>query len=145
MSAERRSRGAGVLQCGGMASDGGLRTSVDQKLEGLPASPGVYLFKDKAGAVVYIGKAKSLRSRVRSYFQAGGSDTRYFLPTLQRTVGDLETIVTQTEKEAAILEDTLIKQHQPKFNVKLRDDKAFLLLRLAIDHEWPRVDVVRRP
>lgn len=118
---------------------------VEKKLEGLPAQPGVYLFKDKAGAVVYVGKAKSLRARVRSYFVAGGSDTRYFLPTLQRTIGDLETIVTQTEKEAAILEDTLVKQHQPKFNVKLRDDKAFLLLRLAVDREWPRVDVVRRP
>lgn len=118
---------------------------VAEKLEALPPSPGVYLFKDRKGAVVYVGKAKSLRSRVRSYFQASGSDTRYFLPHLQKSIADLETIVTQTEKEAAILESTLIKQHQPRFNVKLRDDKAFLLLRLGVDHAWPRVDVVRRP
>ena len=118
---------------------------VAEKLEALPASPGVYLFKDAKGAVVYVGKAKSLRSRVRSYFQSSGSDTRYFLPHLQRAIADLETIVTQTEKEAAILESTLVKEHQPRFNVKLRDDKAFLLLRLGVDHAWPRVDVVRRP
>jgi excinuclease ABC subunit C len=121
-----------------------LPEEVEKKLEGLPAQPGVYLFKDRAGKVVYVGKAKSLRSRVRSYFQAGGSDERYFIPILQRTIGDLETLVTQTEKEAAILEGTLVKQHQPRFNVKLRDDKSFLLLRLGKEHAWPRLDVVRR-
>ena len=74
---------------------------VTEKLEALPASPGVYLFKDKKGVVVYVGKAKSLRSRVRSYFQEGTSDNRYFIPILQRTLGDLDTIVTGSEKEAA--------------------------------------------
>src|SRR4051812_1613539 len=115
------------------------------KLEHLPAQPGCYLFKDKKGVVVYVGKAKSLRSRVRSYFQESSGDERYFIPLLQRTVGDLETLVTASEKEAAILEDSLIKEHQPRYNVKLRDDKSFLCLRIDLSHEWPRVQVCRRP
>ncbi len=115
------------------------------KLESLPKSPGCYLFKDKKGDVVYVGKAKSLRSRVRSYFQEGGSDARYFIPILRRIVGDLETVVTGNEKEAAILENDLIKQHQPRFNVKLRDDKDFLCLRLDPQKDWPRLETVRRP
>jgi excinuclease ABC subunit C len=118
---------------------------VQQKLESLPVQPGVYLFKDKKGAVVYVGKAKSLRARVRSYFQAAGSDNRYFIPILQRTIGDLETIVASSEKEATILENNLIKEHRPRYNVKLRDDKDYITLRLATDHAWPRLDVVRRP
>ena len=119
--------------------------AVLEKLAALPASPGVYLFKDKKGVVVYVGKAKSLRSRVKSYFQAAGSDERYFIPLLQNALGDLETIVTSTEKEATILENTLIKEHRPRYNVKLRDDKDFLCLRIAAGHPWPRLDIVRRP
>jgi len=122
-----------------------LSDAILLKLESLPAQPGVYLFKDKKGVVLYVGKAKSLRSRVRSYFQEGGSDSRYFIPILQRTLGDLETVVTGSEKEAAILENALIKQHRPRYNVKLRDDKEFISLRLATTHRWPRLDVVRRP
>jgi excinuclease ABC subunit C len=121
-----------------------LPAHVTEKLDGLPVQPGVYLFKDKKGTVVYVGKAKSLRSRVRSYFQAGGSDNRYFIPILQRTVGDFETIVTATEKEAAILENNLIKEYDPRYNVKLRDDKDFLCIRLDTTHEWPRLSVLRR-
>jgi excinuclease ABC subunit C len=119
--------------------------AVLEKLAALPAAPGVYLFKDKKGIVVYIGKAKSLRSRVKSYFQPGSSDERYFIPLLQNTLGDLDTIVTSTEKEATILENTLIKEYRPRYNVKLRDDKDFLCLRLAAGHPWPRLDIVRRP
>ncbi len=118
---------------------------VTQKLESLPAQPGVYLFKDRKGVVVYVGKAKSLRSRVRSYFQPGTSDTRYFIPFLDRTLGDLETIVTLTEKEAQILENSLIKQHHPRYNVKLRDDKEYLSVRLSLADEWPRLGLVRKP
>src|SRR3954453_8580575 len=116
-----------------------------EKLETLPAQPGCYLFKDKKGEVVYVGKAKSLRSRVRSYFQESTGDERPFIPLLQRTVGDFETVVTTSEKEAAILEDNLIKQHQPPYNAKLRDDKSYLCLRIDVSHEWPRVEPVRRP
>jgi excinuclease ABC subunit C len=122
-----------------------LPDALTQKLDALPAAPGVYIFKDKKNAIVYIGKAKSLRSRVRSYFQADPADTRFFIPILQRTVGDLDTIVTATEKEAAILENTLIKEHHPRYNVKLRDGKEFLCLRLAPKDSWPRLQVVRHP
>lgn len=118
---------------------------VTEKLEALPQSPGVYLFKDRKGTVVYIGKAKSLRSRVRSYFQEGATDNRYFIPLLQRTIGDVDTIVTATEKEAAILENNLIKEHLPRYNVKLRDDKDYISLRLDAKEEWPRLWIVRRP
>ncbi len=116
-----------------------------EKLDALPVSPGVYLFKDKKAAVVYVGKAKSLRNRVRSYFQEGSSDNRYFIPLLQKTIGDLDTIVTGSEKEAAILENNLIKEHRPRYNVKLRDDKDYISLRLDPKDEWPRLWIVRRP
>jgi excinuclease ABC subunit C len=116
-----------------------------EKLEALPPKPGCYLFQDTQGVVIYVGKAKSLRSRVRSYFAAGSSDERAYMPWLRRNIGDLSTIVTRTEKEAAILEDSLIKEHKPKYNVKLRDDKSYLSLRLASTHEWPRLELVRRP
>ena len=116
---------------------------VTQKIDSLPASPGVYLFKDKKGVIVYVGKAKSLRSRVRSYFQESNSDVRQFIPFLPKLIGDLDTIVTANEKEAAILEDNLVKRHQPKFNVKLRDDKSFILMKLTQGHAWPRLEIER--
>jgi len=116
-----------------------------QKLESLPVSPGCYIFKDKAGAVLYVGKAKSLRSRVRSYFQDSSSDVRAFIPFLRKLAADLDTIVTQSEKEAAILENNLIKEAKPRFNIKLRDDKEYLSLRLSTEHAWPRLELVRKP
>ena len=116
-----------------------------QKLESLPASPGCYVFRDKQSAVLYVGKAKSLRSRVRSYFQESSSDVRAFIPFLRKLAADLETIVTQSEKEAAILENNLIKEWKPRFNVKLRDDKEYLSLRLSTEHAWPRLELVRKP
>ena len=105
------------------------------KLDGLPNEPGCYVFSDAKGATLYVGKAKSLRSRVRSYFQEGASDTRAFLPLLRRHVADLETIVTRSEKEAAILENNLIKERKPRYNMKLRDDKEYLNVRLSAEHE----------
>ena len=122
-----------------------LPEEVVEKLESLPAQSGCYLCRDKTGGVLYVGKAKNLRARVRSYFQEGGSDTRAFIPALPRLIGDLETYVTGTEKEAAILENSLIKEHRPKLNVKLRDDKEYLNLRLNRKAEFPRLDLVRRP
>jgi excinuclease ABC subunit C len=118
---------------------------LDAKLAALPAAPGCYVFRDRKGEVLYVGKAKSLRSRVRSYFQAGSSDTRAFVPFMRSQVRDLETIVTVSEKEAAILENNLIKEQKPRYNVKLRDDKEYLSLRLSLEHEWPRLELVRRP
>jgi excinuclease ABC subunit C len=99
--------------------------------------------KDRRGNVVYVGKAKDLNNRVRSYFQPAG-DQRTFVEALPHVLGDIDVIITESEKEAMILENTLIKQHQPRFNVKLKDDKNFLSLRIDNDAEWPRVQVVRR-
>ena len=118
---------------------------LDAKLRSLTADSGCYLFKDSAGDIVYVGKAKSLRARVRSYFQSGSSDERYFIPMLRGIVADVETLVTSGEKEAAVLENELIKKHQPRFNVKLRDDKDFLCLRIDPKTDWPRLETVRRP
>src|SRR3954465_8354129 len=115
------------------------------KLDNLPTSPGVYLFRGKEGEMLYVGKARSWRSRVRSYFQDSNSDTRYFITLLSRELTDIETVVVGSEKEAALLENTLIKEHQPRYNVKLRDDKEYLSLRLDPKAAWPRLEVVRRP
>jgi excinuclease ABC subunit C len=125
-------------------------------LDRISTEPGVYLFKDARSAVVYVGKAKNLRTRVRQYFRPGG-DERFFVAAgfLGKTVVDIETIVVTSSKEALLLENHLIKKHQPKFNVKLRDDKQYLVLRLvdpkpaadpAIESKrqvFPRVEVVR--
>lgn len=122
-----------------------LPENIEEKLKSLPARPGCYVFRDGAGGVLYIGKAKSLRARVRSYFQDGGSDTRGFIPLLRKHLASFDTVVTKTEKEAAILENSLIKENRPRYNVKLRDDKEFLTLRLSLEHRWPRLELVRRP
>jgi excinuclease ABC subunit C len=112
-------------------------------LETLPTEPGVYLMKDKKGRVIYVGKAASLRARVRSYFNRGG-DGRAFIALLDRLLGDIETVITNNEKEALLLENNLIKQHQPRFNVKLTDDKNFLVLRLDPRLRYPRLEVRRK-
>ncbi|HZY04918.1 MAG TPA: GIY-YIG nuclease family protein, partial [Anaeromyxobacteraceae bacterium] len=98
-------------------------------LDALPPEPGCYLMKDRRGEVVYVGKAASLRSRVRSYFDRSGDD-RFFIPLLDDLLGDVEVVVTRSEKEAVLLENELIKKHRPRFNVRLRDDKDFIVLRL---------------
>ncbi len=115
------------------------------RLDALPAQPGCYLFRDSAASTLYVGKAKSLRSRVRSYFQSGSTDERAFIPWLRLHLFEIETIITATEKEAAILENSLIKEHRPKYNVKLRDDKEFLNLRLDSRAPFARLELVRRP
>ncbi len=108
----------------------------------LPREPGVYLFKDARGTVLYVGKAASLRARVRQYLS--GHDERRMVPFLVRRAHDVDVVVTHTEKEALLLENTLIKQHRPRFNVKLRDDANFLHLRLDLSEPWPRYRLVRR-
>ncbi len=112
-------------------------------LETIPREPGCYLMKDERDEIIYIGKAKDLYDRVRTYFQSSG-DNRPFVSRLPQMLGDIETIITSNEKEALILENTLIKEHEPRFNVQLKDDKNFLSLRIDTDHEWPRVEVVRQ-
>ena len=113
-------------------------------IDRLPQSPGVYLMKDKKGRIVYVGKAANLRQRVRSYFAESSGDTRAFVRLLHRILGDIETVVTGSEKEALLLENNLIKQHKPKFNVKLVDDKNYLVLRLDPKARYPRLEVTRR-
>jgi excinuclease ABC subunit C len=117
---------------------------LEARLDSLPARPGVYLMKDKQGRIIYVGKAVNLHSRVRSYFNAGSSDTRPFIQLLDRLLGEIDTVVVATEKEALLLENELIKKHRPRFNVQLRDDKNFLLLRLDVTHPFPRLEMVRR-
>src|SRR5882762_3369588 len=122
--------------------------TLDEKLKEIPRSSGVYLHKDAAGKILYIGKAKNLRNRVRSYFQAARSsaDFSYDLKTseLVRQIADVEIIVTDNEVEAFILEATLVKQHQPYFNYKLKDDKSYPHLKLTINEPFPKCVITRR-
>jgi excinuclease ABC subunit C len=115
---------------------------VERQLKALPARPGVYLFRDERGEVLYIGKAKSLRPRVRSYFQrsTGG---RVQIAQLPERVRDVEVIVTGTEVEALHLEQNLVKRHRPPFNVRLRDDKSFPYIAVTVEDEYPRVMFTR--
>jgi excinuclease ABC subunit C len=115
---------------------------VERKLEALAPDPGVYLLKDKAGKVLYVGKAKSLRSRVRAYFRDGG-DERFQVRFLMRRVRDFDTLVTTNEKEALILENNLIKQYKPRYNIRLKDDKSYLSAKIT-NHAWPRIMVTRK-
>lgn len=107
----------------------------------LPTTPGVYLFKDARGKVIYVGKAINLRARVRQYTSL--SDSRRMVPFLVDAAHDVEVVVTDTEKEALLLENTLIKKHRPRYNTKLRDDSNFLHLRIHPKHRWPRYTLTR--
>jgi excinuclease ABC subunit C len=116
---------------------------VQNQLKRLPAKPGVYLFRNAAGDVLYVGKAKSLRARVRQYFQAGRGDTRVGIDRLVDRIAEVETIVTGTEVEALHLEQNLVKRHRPPFNVRLRDDKSFPYIAVTVEDEFPRVMFTR--
>ena len=114
-----------------------------EKAASLPEKPGVYLFKDAAGTVVYVGKARSLRNRVRSYFlESRWTDAK--TGSLAREIAELETIVVDNEREALALEHNLIKQYQPKFNVVLRDDKTYPYIKLTLAEKYPRVYFTRK-
>ena len=115
---------------------------LNDKVAELPTGAGVYLFKDRRGRVIYVGKAIHLRNRVRQYLS--GSDGRTMVPFLVAAAAAVDVVVTHTEKEALLLENTLIKKHRPRFNVKLRDDSNFLHLRIDTRGPWPRYDLVRR-
>ncbi|MHB8468504.1 MAG: excinuclease ABC subunit UvrC [Gaiellaceae bacterium] len=115
---------------------------VESQLKSLPARPGVYLFRDERGDVLYVGKAKSLRPRVRSYFQKT-TDGRVQIRQLPERVADVEVIVTGTEVEALHLEQNLVKRHRPPFNVRLRDDKSFPYIAVTVEDEYPRVMFTR--
>jgi excinuclease ABC subunit C len=113
-----------------------------EKLKEIPVSAGVYLYKDSAGKIIYIGKAKRLRSRVRSYFQARPFDRK--TDALVRQIADVEFIVTDSEAEALILEATLTKKHKPRYNVNLKDDKSYPHLKLTINEPFPKAVITRR-
>jgi len=116
---------------------------LEEKLKHIPAKPGVYLYRDSAGKILYVGKAVSLKNRVRSYFQPGAQ-----LPPKTRVlvdkVADLDYIVTDSEVEALILEQNLIKEHRPRYNVLLKDDKSYPYLKVTLGDDYPRVMITRR-
>ena len=113
------------------------------KVPHLPETPGVYLWKDAEGKVLYVGKAKRLRSRVRSYFTADPAAS-VKTAALVRLIEDVDTIVVPDEAHALILENTLIKEHRPRFNIQLRDDKSYPYIKVTVAEPFPRVIVTRR-
>jgi excinuclease ABC subunit C len=120
----------------------GRAEELDRKIQAVPSGTGVYLMKDEKGDVIYAGKAKNLRSRIRNYFQ--GNDSRAMVPFLVSRVRDLDFVVTNTEKEAFLLENTLIKEHRPRYNVIFRDDKTYFSLRLDTRQDFPAFQLVRK-
>jgi excinuclease ABC subunit C len=114
-----------------------------QKVEALPSTPGVYTFRDERGRVLYVGKAKVLKNRVRSYFQAS-RDLHPRTRAMVARIHDLDVIAVDNPKEALVLESNLIKRHRPMFNVKMRDDKRYPMLELTLGDPWPRLKFVRR-
>ena len=116
--------------------------SLVRKIDRLPPDPGVYLFKDSGGKILYVGKAANLRLRVRSYFQSPAGDLKTL--SMLEKAADLDSLVTTNEKEALILEDNLIKENHPRYNVKLRDDKNYPCLRLSLEEEFPVLSFARR-
>lgn len=110
-------------------------------LDRFPSQPGVYLMKNREGKVIYVGKAKHLKRRVKQYF--GGRDERPMVPYLLEEIDQIETLVVENEKEALLVENTLIKKHKPKYNATLKDDKTFISLMINTQHRWPRLQLVR--
>ncbi len=117
-------------------------SNVEKKLESVPAKPGCYLFKDQNGAVIYVGKAAVLRQRVRSYFQPS-RPLHPKLTALVRRISDIEWIITDSEVEALILENNLIKEHKPRYNVSLKDDKSYPYIRIT-NEDFPRIFITRK-
>ncbi|ODS31336.1 MAG: excinuclease ABC subunit C [Candidatus Scalindua rubra] len=118
-------------------------TKLSKKLEAIPTNMGVYLMKDSKNEVIYVGKAKNLKNRVRSYFQSSG-DERLFVSFLVKRIADIDFVLTDTEKEALILENNLIKQFKPRFNINLRDDKTFVSIKLDLNQKFPYPVIVRQ-
>lgn len=113
-----------------------------ERLRSLPRLPGIYVMKDRDGDVIYVGKAKNLRARVRSYFSGG--DGRYSIPYLVKRVTAIETVVTEDEAQALVLENDFIKRFKPQYNIRLKDDRAHLVVRIDENQEWPRIELVRK-
>ena len=116
---------------------------LDSKVKHAPRSPGVYLMKDGEGEILYVGKARDLKARIRAYFAR--TDSRAMIPFLVSRVQDIEFIITATEKEALLLENNLIKEHRPRYNVDFRDDKSYYHIRIDPSEPFARFQLVRRP
>ena len=121
----------------------GTKRNVTEKLANIPDEPGVYLYRDVSGKIIYVGKAKSLRHRVRSYFQES-RQTDFKLDYLRAEIADVDFIIVDNEMEALALENNLIKKHKPKYNILLRDDKTYPYVKLTVNEEYPRIFVTRR-
>jgi len=119
-----------------------LRLNLQKKLKHLPAKPGVYLMKDEQEQIIYVGKARALSSRVRSYFHSKKHQSVKVQALVEKII-DFEYIVTDTEVEALILECNLIKEHRPKYNISLKDDKQYPYLKITVKDQFPRVIVTR--
>ncbi|MEW8978760.1 MAG: excinuclease ABC subunit UvrC [Symbiobacterium sp.] len=115
---------------------------LEEQIRLLPERPGCYLYKDASGRIIYVGKARNLRNRVRQYFQSSRNLTAKVLAMVSQ-IAEIEHIVTDTETEALVLESNLIKKHKPKYNIRLRDDKHYPYLRLTLTEQWPRLVVSR--
>src|SRR5438093_6842863 len=126
----------------GADTTGGNERSLEDRLAVVPPRPGVYLLKDRQGKVIYVGKAASLRARVRTYLRGG--DERSQIRFLLERLADFETLVTANDKEALILENNLIKQYRPRYNIRLKDDKSYVSVKVTVKDPWPRVLVTRR-
>jgi excinuclease ABC subunit C len=120
-----------------------IAEALERKIQSLPARPGVYQLRDRRGEILYIGKANSLRARVRSHFAADAATSAKNREMLRR-VADVDTIVVDSEAEALLLEANLIKQHRPRFNIRLRDDKRYPYIKVTVQEPFPRVYVTRR-
>lgn len=114
----------------------------EDRIDSLPGSPGVYLFKDSRGTIIYIGKARNIRDRVKSYFRSDPGDIK--TRTLVENIDDIELILTGNEKEAFLLENNLIKQHSPKYNINLKDDKSYISLKLTVQDPYPALFPTRK-
>jgi excinuclease ABC subunit C len=121
-----------------------MNQKVTTQLAALPKKPGCYLFRDEQGEILYVGKAKVLRNRVRSYFQNRASFTNPAKVSMVQRINDIETIVVGSEMEALILESTLIKKYEPRYNVVLKDDKNYLFIKVTIQEDFPKILTVRR-
>ena len=117
--------------------------TLDEKLKTLPTAPGVYIHKNEDGKIIYVGKAKNLKNRVRSYFQSNSRNHDRKTRELVRRIADFEFIVVDNEVEALVLESNLIKKHKPRFNVLLKDDKQYPHLKMT-NEAFPKVVITRK-
>lgn len=113
-------------------------------LDILPQKPGVYLMKDKSGVIIYVGKAKNIRSRVRQYFQSGAENSGWKIPSLVPLIHKIDFIIAASERDALIVEDKLIKKYQPFFNSMLKDAKTYPYIKLTLQEDYPKLSMVRR-